>query len=93
MRHVTTVKSDNSVTRTELDLRGVRYEDALQQVDKYIDAALLAGYHQVSIIHGKGTGALRQGVTEFLKHHRMVKSIRFGAAAEGGNGVTIAELK
>lgn len=93
LRHVTTVKSDNSVTKTELDLRGVRYEDALQQVDKYIDAALLAGYHQVSIIHGKGTGALRQGVTEFLKHHRMVKSIRFGAAAEGGNGVTIAELK
>ncbi|WP_137657298.1 endonuclease MutS2 [Listeria newyorkensis] len=93
LRHVTTVKSDNSVTKTELDLRGVRYEDALQQVDKYIDAALLAGYHQVSIIHGKGKGALRQGVTEFLKHHRMVKSIRFGAAAEGGNGVTIAELK
>ncbi|MBC1287358.1 endonuclease MutS2 [Listeria booriae] len=93
LRHVTTVKSDNSVTKTELDLRGVRYEDALQQVDKYIDEALLAGYHQVSIIHGKGTGALRQGVTEFLKNHRMVKSIRFGAAAEGGNGVTIAELK
>lgn len=93
LRHVTTVKSDNSIVKTELDLRGVRYEDALQQVDKYIDEALLAGYHQVSIIHGKGTGALRQGVTEFLKNHRMVKKIRFGAAAEGGNGVTIAELK
>lgn len=92
-RMITNVRGNEAAVKTELDLRGVRYEDALQQVDKYIDEALLAGYHQVSIIHGKGTGALRNGVTEFLKHHRLVKSIRFGAAAEGGNGVTIAELK
>lgn len=92
-RMITSVRGNEAAVKTELDLRGVRYEEAIGKVDKYIDEALLAGYHQVSIIHGKGTGALRNGVTEFLKKHRMVKSIRFGSAAEGGNGVTIAELK
>ncbi|WP_088838729.1 endonuclease MutS2 [Listeria sp. ILCC792] len=91
-RVITNVRNTEPV-RAELDLRGMRYEDALFEVDKYIDEALLAGYPRVAIIHGKGTGALRTGVTEFLKNHRMVKSIRFGDAAEGGNGITIAELK
>ncbi|EJH7618814.1 TPA: endonuclease MutS2 [Listeria monocytogenes] len=92
-RIITSVHSSSSPAKSELDLRGERYEDALQKVDKYLDEALLAGYPQVAIIHGKGTGALRTGVTEYLKNHRMVKSIRFGAAAEGGNGVTIVEFK
>ncbi|MBF2483084.1 endonuclease MutS2 [Listeria welshimeri] len=92
-RIITSVHSNDSPAKSELDLRGERYEDALQKVDKYLDEALLAGYPQVAIIHGKGTGALRTGVTEYLKNHRMVKSIRFGAAAEGGNGVTIVEFK
>ncbi|CAK20605.1 endonuclease MutS2 [Listeria welshimeri] len=92
-RIITSVHSSDSPVKSELDLRGERYEDALQKVDKYLDEALLAGYPQVAIIHGKGTGALRTGVTEYLKNHRMVKSIRFGAAAEGGNGVTIVEFK
>ncbi|MBF2635694.1 endonuclease MutS2 [Listeria welshimeri] len=92
-RIITSVHSSDSPAKSELDLRGERYEDALQKVDKYLDEALLAGYPQVAIIHGKGTGALRTGVTEYLKNHRMVKSIRFGAAAEGGNGMTIVEFK
>ncbi|EKY4027464.1 endonuclease MutS2 [Listeria innocua] len=92
-RIITSVHSSDSPAKSELDLRGERYEDAIQKVDKYLDEALLAGYPQVAIIHGKGTGALRTGVTEYLKNHRMVKSIRFGAAAEGGNGVTIVEFK
>lgn len=92
-RIITSVHSSDSPAKSELDLRGERYEDALQKVDKYLDEALLVGYPQVAIIHGKGTGALRTGVTEYLKNHRMVKSIRFGAAAEGGNGVTIVEFK
>ncbi|EQA6113339.1 endonuclease MutS2 [Listeria monocytogenes] len=92
-RIITSVHSSGSPAKSELDLRGERYEDALQKVDKYLDEALLAGYPQVAIIHGKGTGALRTGVTEYLKNHRMVKSIRFGAVAEGGNGVTIVEFK
>lgn len=91
-RVITNVRNTDPV-RSELDLRGMRYEDALQAVDKYIDEALLAGYPRVAIIHGKGTGALRTGVTEFLKNHRMVKSTRFGDAAEGGNGITIVDLK
>ncbi len=91
-RVITNVRNTEPV-RSELDLRGMRYEDALQAVDKYIDEALLAGYPRVAIIHGKGTGALRTGVSEFLKNHRMVKSTRFGDAAEGGNGITIVDLK
>lgn len=88
-----TVRGKDYHVSLELDLRGERYEDALVRVEKYIDDALLAGYPRVSIIHGKGTGALRQGVQEFLKNHRSVKSTRFGEAGEGGTGVTVVELK
>lgn len=84
--------SDDSV-RPELDLRGKRYEDAMIEVDKYLDEAMLAGYPQVSIIHGKGTGALRSGVQQLLKSHPNVKSTRMGGANEGGSGITVALLK
>lgn len=92
-RAVAMVKGKDFHVGLELDLRGERYEDALMRVEKYIDDALLANYPRVSIIHGKGTGALRQGVQEYLKNHRSVKKIRFGDAGEGGTGVTIAEFK
>ncbi len=88
-----TIKGKDYHVSLELDLRGERYEDALIRVEKYIDDALLAGYPRVSIIHGKGTGALRQGVQEYLKNHRSVKNIRFGEATEGGTGVTVVEFK
>ncbi len=88
-----TVKGRDYHVGLELDIRGERYEDALREVEKYIDDALLANYTRVSIIHGKGTGALRSGVTEYLKHHRAVKRIRLGEAGEGGSGVTIVEFK
>ncbi|NEX78406.1 endonuclease MutS2 [Bacillus thermocopriae] len=87
------VKGRDADVKLELDLRGERYEDALLKVEKYIDDALLANYPRVSIIHGKGTGALRQGVQEYLRNHRSVKNIRFGDANEGGTGVTIVEFK
>ncbi|NUH86121.1 endonuclease MutS2 [Bacillus firmus] len=90
---VATVKGRDFHVSLELDLRGERYENALLRVEKYIDDALLAGYPRVSIIHGKGTGALRQGVQEYLRNHRSVKKIRFGEAGEGGTGVTIVEFK
>ncbi|WP_349408088.1 endonuclease MutS2 [Pseudalkalibacillus sp. SCS-8] len=83
----------SSVTKPELDLRGERYENALRAVDKFLDESLLAGYPQVSIIHGKGTGALRKGVQDLLKGHPNVKSTRLGSAGEGGSGVTIVGLK
>lgn len=92
-RAMATLKNRDSHVKLELDLRGERYEDALVRVEKYIDDALLSNYHQVSIIHGKGTGALRQGVQQYLKKHPRVKSYRFGEAGEGGSGVTVAELK
>lgn len=92
-KHVTTIKGRDSHVSIELDLRGERYEDAILRVEKYIDDALLSNYPRVSIIHGKGTGALRQGVQEYLKNHRSVKKIRFGEAGEGGSGVTIVEFK
>ncbi|HSP21101.1 MAG TPA: endonuclease MutS2 [Planococcus sp. (in: firmicutes)] len=92
-RTMTTLQNRDSHVKLELDLRGERYEDALMQVEKYIDDALLSNYHQVSIIHGKGTGALRQGVQQYLKKHPRIKGYRFGEASEGGSGVTIAELK
>ncbi|MFC3883173.1 endonuclease MutS2 [Bacillus songklensis] len=88
-----TIRGKDYHVNLELDLRGERYEDALQRVEKYIDDALLAGYPRVSIIHGKGTGALRKGVQEYLKNHRSVKNIRFGEATEGGTGVTIVEFR
>lgn len=76
-----------------LDLRGVRYEAAVDAVDKYLDDALLAGLADVKIIHGKGTGALRKGITEFLRTDRRVASYKLADIKEGGAGVTVVELK
>ncbi len=90
---VSTVKSDGGGSRqsvsTQLDLRGKRYEDALAEVDQYIDAALLVGYPQVTIVHGRGTGALKQGVQEYLKNNRRVKKYNFAPSNQGGDGATI----
>ena len=66
-----------------IDLRGVRYEAALTELDRYLDTAVLANISPVEIIHGKGTGALRQGVTEFLRSDRRVKSYHFASANAG----------
>ncbi|MEQ6354592.1 endonuclease MutS2 [Lysinibacillus sp. M3] len=87
------VKNRSNHVKLELDLRGERYEDAILRTEKYIDDALLANYGRVSIIHGVGTGALRQGIQSYLKKHKRVKSFRFGEAGEGGLGVTVVELK
>lgn len=92
-RAFASVKGKDYHVNLELDLRGERFEDALLRVEKYIDDAVLAGYPRVSIIHGKGTGALRTGVQNYLKNHRSVKSYRYGEAGEGGTGVTVVQLK
>ncbi|MBS3679396.1 endonuclease MutS2 [Ornithinibacillus massiliensis] len=88
-----TVKGSNYHVPLELDLRGERFEDALLKLEKYIDDATLAGYPKVSIIHGKGTGALRKGVQDFVKNHPSIASTRPGAAGEGGSGVTVIEFR
>lgn len=76
----------------EIDIRGQEVAEAVNVLDKYIDDAFIAGLKQVRIIHGKGTGALRQGVTDYLKGHRLVRELRVGDYQEGGLGVTIAIL-
>lgn len=77
----------------ELDLRGLTVDEALLVTEKYLDDAFLAGLSQISIIHGKGTGALRSAITKLLKRHHGIKAYRVGGFNEGGHGVTIAELK
>ncbi len=76
----------------ELDLRGQRADEALDALDRYLDAAFLAGLPFVRIIHGKGTGRLRQSVREALGHNPQVKSFEAGGDKEGGDGVTVAKL-
>ncbi len=79
--------------RTELDLRGQTVEEALDAVDKFLDDARLSGIGQVTVIHGKGTGALRAAVHSHLRACKDVKSFRLGVYGEGETGVTIVEMK
>jgi DNA mismatch repair protein MutS2 len=89
----TSIKTSKEHVRTEIDLRGKNIEEAIVDIDRYLDEAVMAGYHQINLIHGKGTGALRSGVQDFLKRHRGVKTYRAGGMGEGGSGVTVVELK
>lgn len=91
---ITSVRSESSShVSPQLDLRGERYENALAELDKYLDAALLANYPQVTIVHGKGTGAIRKGVTAALKKHPSIKEFHYAPPNQGGNGATIVEFK
>lgn len=85
--------NDSESPGLELDLRGQRAEDALDELERYLDSAYLAGLPWVRIIHGKGTGKLRQAVREALHHHPNVSTFEAGGDKEGGEGVTVAKLK
>ena len=85
--------SVNRQISPEIDLRGMLGDEAWAEVDKYLDAALLAGLSNVRLIHGKGTGALKAALWKKLKPDRRVKSFRIGAFGEGDGGVTVVELK
>lgn len=78
---------------TEVDLRGMARDEALMDLDKYIDNAVLSGIPSIAIIHGKGTGVLRTAVHQHLRHHKNIRTFRLGVFGEGEDGVTIAELK
>jgi DNA mismatch repair protein MutS2 len=75
-----------------LDVRGARVEEALETLDRYLDRASLAGAARVTIIHGHGTGALRDAVRAALGVHPLVKSWRPGERGEGGDGASVASL-
>ena len=88
------VKSSASAgASSSLSLRGMRFEEAMIELERYLDSAILAGLPSVTIIHGKGTGTLRDAVRKRLRSHKSVRTFRAGAYGEGEAGVTIAELK
>ena len=78
---------------TSVDLRGMDSQEAMFTVDKYLDDVYVAGLNEVSIIHGKGTGVLRNAINDLLKRHPHVKGHRLGNYGEGGTGVTVVEIK
>ncbi|GBF32729.1 recombination inhibitory protein MutS2 [Desulfocucumis palustris] len=78
---------------TKLDLRGMTFDEAWPEIEKYLDDAYLAGLPKVYLVHGKGTGALRTAVQRELKGHHRVKTFRLGDMGEGGMGVTVVDLK
>ena len=85
-------KSKATISMT-LDLRGKRYEDAKEALDKYIDDLVVVGLKQATIIHGYGTGVIRELVQKFLKNNKNIASYRYGGENEGGFGVTVITLK
>ena len=87
------VELSKKTVSMELDLRGMQVDDATIIVDRYLDDAIMAGLNEVSIIHGKGTGALRAGLQDHFRHHTRVKSFRIGNYGEGDAGVTVITLK
>lgn len=83
----------NKNIKTSIDLRGMSLEEAFLEIDKYLDDAYLSGLNEVQLIHGKGTGVLRQGIAEFLRKHQLVKDYRLGEFGEGGSGITVVKFK
>ncbi len=93
-RQVNVVKRSNtSGPRARLDLRGKRYEEAMQELDGFIDQALLNNMAQVDIIHGIGTGVIREGVSKYLRRNKHVKSFEYAPQNAGGSGATIVTFK
>lgn len=87
------ISSKSGSVKSEVDLRGLNLEEAIVEVDKYLDDACVAGLETVTIIHGVGTGVLKKGLQDVLKKNKHVKSQRPGQYGEGGMGVTIVEIR
>jgi DNA mismatch repair protein MutS2 len=89
----TFLKGGVEETSSQLNVIGLTVEDALPKVDKFIDQAILHGLERVHIIHGVGSGRLRNAIGQYLTGHRAVKSFSPGEALKGGRGMTIVELR
>ncbi|EQH51360.1 endonuclease MutS2 [Clostridioides difficile] len=87
------IRSKSGSVKNEVDLRGLNLEEAIMEVEKYLDDAYVAGLESVTVIHGIGTGGLKAGLQDILRRNRHVKSQRGGQYGEGGAGVTIVKLK
>ena len=87
------MESKTMTVATELDIRGLMVDEGTILLDKFIDDAVMSSVKTLSVIHGKGTGALRAGIHSYLKTNKFVKSYRLGVYGEGDSGVTIIELK
>lgn len=85
--------SANRSVKSECDLRGLALDEALMELDRYLDMSIISGLHEVYVIHGKGTGVLRSGIHKHLKNMRQIKNYRLGQYGEGESGVTVVELE
>lgn len=89
----TIISNKSKDIKSEIDLRGKNIEEAILDIDKYLDDSYIAGLNEVYIIHGKGTGALRDGIKSYLRGHKHARTFRVGKYGEGGDGVTVVEIK
>ena len=85
--------SKTKVAKSEINVIGLNVEEAIFVVDKFLDDSILAKLQTIRIVHGKGTGKLRNGIHHFLKNHPHVAYFRLGTYGEGETGVTVIELK
>ena len=92
-RYGSLYKKKAQVVSTSIDVRGKNLDDAVMDVEKYIDDAFISGLHEVTIIHGRGEGILSKGIRAELRKHKNVKEYRRGGYNEGGDGVTVVKLK
>ena len=95
-QHTTVVSSKGAASRkasTEIDLRGCTVDEGISVIEQFLSSSMLSGFETVTLIHGKGTGALRKGVHEYLRRSKYVKSFRLGVFGEGEDGVTIVTLR
>lgn len=87
------LKNKTYQSKAVIDVRGMRVHEALEEIENFIDDAILTNQSQLKIIHGKGTGALKKGIKEYLKGNRHIKDFRYGIPDEGGDGVTFIKMK